>query len=169
MNRKTKRTIIFICVAVLLIAALLCFLPLPTRVNLTLNAVKLDAEGNEIGTVQIPIQGTKWLSLFRQDRLDVTVGGFDDILPAQIDTSQLRKNSFEEYYRTTFGIVSTAFDSPNELASTSYTYTLEVCPKFDRWLILIRSGMDTKACYLGSISGNYTTLALLEYFNYSFN
>lgn len=158
-----KRLLVIGAIVIAIIA--ICLLSFPIPYNQTLNAVKLDAVGNEIGTVQISIEGRKWCSLLQKDYLDVNVGGFDDILPMQINTSEWRKNVFEEYQSATFAIVNSSLGSTDGTASTVYGYTLNVCPDFDRWVILIRSGTVTQAYYVGSISGNYTTEEIAEYFN----
>ena len=154
-------------IGALIIAAIVILLivaPIPTRFGHTLNAVKLDAQEQEIGTVQIPINGVKWVSLFHQDILDVTIGGFDDVLPAKVDTSEISKPDFIKFYTRTTGVVDSYLTPDGDLKSNSYTYILRMCPEFDRWLIHIRVGMDTKAYYVGSLSGNYTTEQILAYF-----
>ena len=72
---EVKKVIIFYSIVAIL---LVCILPWTTPVKKTLNAVKLDAEGNELGTVQIQLEGKKRDYLFRTDRFDVDITPFDN-------------------------------------------------------------------------------------------
>ena len=77
MNRKTKRTIIFICVAVLLIAALLCLTPWPTRVNVQMTGMEVTADGTSIHSCTVHVDGWKLNYLFRDDtaKLHIQIDG----------------------------------------------------------------------------------------------
>lgn len=78
MYKKVKRIIIIVLVVSLLIGALLYFVPWPTRVDLTLDAAKLDQDGNVVSNTTITIKGVMLDYLFRKDSLDVSIYPFDN-------------------------------------------------------------------------------------------
>lgn len=77
MYKKVKRIIVIILVACLIAGALLYFVPWPTPVNLSLNAAKLDKDGNVVGNMTIHIEGVMLNYLFQEDSLNVKISPFD--------------------------------------------------------------------------------------------
>ena len=79
MNKTHISSLIVILLScVLLVAA--CFYLFPIKnipLNTTLNAVKLDADGNVIGTEQITIQGSFKEYLFKDRLMELKVTPFD--------------------------------------------------------------------------------------------
>ena len=73
MYQQIKRIITIVLIVVVLIGALLYFLPWPTCVNLTLNAAKLDKDGNAVGNSTITIKGVMLDYLFQEDCLNVSI------------------------------------------------------------------------------------------------
>ncbi len=61
-----------VCAAVILAAAV-CLLPWPSRVDLTMYAVRVDKDGGEIGETEVVIRGWQWNYLLKRDRLDVDI------------------------------------------------------------------------------------------------
>ena len=78
MFKENRHVIIFYSVvALLIIAALIYYLPRSTPINLNMDAVRLDAEGNQVGTTRISIKGYYRDYLFQADRLDLDITPFD--------------------------------------------------------------------------------------------
>lgn len=81
MNRKTKRTIIFICVAVLLIAAAFYFIPFPTRVNVQMTGIEVTADGTYKNEYTVQLNGWKLNYLFKDDeaQFDAQITGINSL------------------------------------------------------------------------------------------
>ena len=76
-----KKRVIAICsvlVALIGICSALYHVPIRTKIQATCNAMKLDANGNQIGQVQIILEGYRYDYLFQQDRLNIDIAPFDD-------------------------------------------------------------------------------------------
>ncbi len=79
-NRKMAYIVIISVVCVLLIAAGLYFVPIKsTPIDITMEAVKSDSDGKELGTVPITVQGTITEYLFRNDRIEIEIEPFEDL------------------------------------------------------------------------------------------
>lgn len=79
-NRKMAYIVIISVVCVLLIAAGLYFIPIKsTPIDITMDAVKSDSDGKELGTVPITVQGTITEYLFRNDRIEIEIEPFEDL------------------------------------------------------------------------------------------
>lgn len=77
MYQQIKRIITIVLIVVVLIGALLYFIPWPTRVNLSLNAAKLDNNGQAVGNCTITIKGVMLDYLFQEDYLNASIYPFD--------------------------------------------------------------------------------------------
>ncbi|MBE6976296.1 MAG: hypothetical protein E7439_03765 [Ruminococcaceae bacterium] len=77
----TKLKIILICAIaiVLLILAALYFIPKTTPIDLTLDTLKTDMDGNELGSVSITLKGNRKEYLLQEDRLTLTIDDFDHL------------------------------------------------------------------------------------------
>lgn len=157
MNKKIK-WILWISIALLAV----CLIRWPLPYHKTVQAVKLDAQGKELGTVQIRLEGTRWISLLLADRLKVTLGPIDDFPSTKVDTDTFKQQITEEFLSHSFGIVSTNFSSDDP--SHSYAYHLHVSPDLDRWMIHIVVDNAEEFYYIGCVSGEASTQELLNYF-----
>lgn len=170
-----KKLLITVC-AILILAAVVCLLPIPSIFSETMNAVKLDAQGNIIGTVQIPIQGTKSKSLLQTKLRNVKIGAFDDLGETkELPMSQFSQDPVQGYWKVSIGIGNTDFDMPTpenpsigSITANSYLYTLAFSEDCDRWCIHISSGNVEEAFYVGSFSGSYSARDLAAYFDIPF-
>ena len=169
MNRKTALTVTLIVVVAALIV---CLVPWPIPYRQTLNAVKIDASGKELGAVQIPFEGTKYTSLILGSTLDVTFGPIEDFHGTAVKTSTFRSSPFHPYLTLSKGITNTTFEGDltdaiknDGLTSTSYTCHLRISPDLDRWYIHIVTNNEQECYYVGAFRGSFSTAQLYEYFN----
>ena len=89
-----KKDIIGICaIAAVIAIVLVCLLPWPTRVNVTMDAAKLDADGNKLGTATLCIKGWKLNYLFREDRMDIAIEPFDNFKYFKLTGNQTGKTT----------------------------------------------------------------------------
>lgn len=168
---RTKQIIITVSILVV-VAAIACFVYLPSSYSHTLNAVKLDADGNEIGTVQITMRGIKWSSLLLPDRLTVTVDPFDGLKKLDLDSAEFRSTRWYDYLETSFVHVHSDMDTSldgkemlDSFTSETFQFSIKLSPDFDRWSICRILDKTERVYYLTSISGNYSTQELLDYFS----
>ena len=169
MNRKTALTIVLVLAAAALVA---CLIPWPVPYRQTLNAVKIDASGNELGTVQIPVDGIKYTSVLLGDTLKATLGPIEDFPDTTIDSSKFRTSPFYPYLTQSFGIADTSYEGDlidaiqnDGLTHNSYTFHLRTSEDLDRWYIHIVQNNEQEVYYVGSFSSSFTAAELYEYFN----
>lgn len=171
-QRIFRIIIIGICCAVLLVVGL-HFIQIPTPYEHTMKAVKLDAQGNEVGTVDISISGTAMRSLSHLGRIVAKVSPFDGISGFDIDSNDYEQHFNEEFLHHTsvvadIGSVEDIMDAiTNESASlnsSSYVYYVNTSEDFDRWLIHVAVDGTEHFYYLASIDNQYTTQELLDFF-----
>ena len=159
MNKKA--TTFIIAVVLIAIAVMICVIPRFTKVDVTLNATKMDAEGNALGTYEISFHGNKKDYISGDSALDINILPFDDLKNFQASTNE--SNGIEGYIWSTpgcnyFYIALTAYSGDAQLPDY---LTLYFSPDRDKWVLLNGIG---KVFYVGSVSGNCTTEELLEYF-----
>ena len=80
MSKRAKLITVLSVLAVLVIAALLYFVPRSTPVELSFHVVKLDKNGKDLGTAEVAIRGKKLDYLFQDSRLDVEIAAFDGVI-----------------------------------------------------------------------------------------
>ena len=166
-----KRFIAMIIIIAVVLMASFAHFELPYEH--TLNAVKLDAQGNEIGTVDIPIQGIVRRSLLLPDELLAQVREFDSISGFDVDSAKYEKFVGDDFLHCTFAttdlgskddILHAFTNGSGELNPTSYTYSVSISEDFDRWLIHVVVDDNEPVYYLATVSGKYTTQELQDFF-----
>lgn len=158
-----KRPIIFISVVLIIfIAVVLYFVPKITPVQLSMGAVKIDGNGNELGTVQLVMSGSKLDYLFKPSRLDVSIQPFDNITaikPADYATKfgsipgMIEPYGSECLYTTYSGYIK-----ENDDLIVAY---LAFSPDLTRWAFC---DLRESVYYIASVDNEYTTSELIEYF-----
>ena len=159
MNKKA--TTFIIAVVLIAIAVMICVIPRFTKVDVTLNAAKMDTDGNTLGTYEISIHGNKEDYISGKSALDVDIAPFDGLKSFQASTNG--SNGIEGYIWSMPGsdylhITLSAYNGDGSLPDD---LTLYFSPDMDRWLLM---NTTNKVFYVGSVSGNCTTEELLEYF-----
>ena len=158
---KTK----MICLAIILVAILLCLLPLPVTHSVTLDAVQLDSDGNVIGQVEIPVEYVLTDSVFNKTLPKVSVSSFGEF--PGFDNAALDKMYNKDAYYVTIGIADTNIDlddpfSMEDMTNRTWTCTAYVSEDFDLWRVkLTCDGIVTN--YVASVSGNRTPQEILDY------
>ena len=175
-NRKRNGILMSVIAVILLLALAIYFIPVPTRIELTLDATKIDGEGKELGTVQIVMAGYKFDYLFQPDRLDVFIHGFENYAWMKasdynhngmpITGAILKLNLPEEYKDREPEWMYSYYFGPYANKDRVFTATLAFSPDLDRWLICNET---ESVYYVASVSGNDTIADLVEYFHQKIN
>lgn len=79
---RLKKAYIFLCVVILLFIAATCLYFIPTKIvpiEINVDALKLDKDGNNLSTVPITINGTLTEYLFRDDRISIEISPIEDL------------------------------------------------------------------------------------------
>ena len=161
-----KKSLIFLGVlAVILIIYFLWSFPFMTRVDLTLNAVRVNHEGSVTGYEDIRIQGYKYDYLFQMSRIEVNIAPFDG-------HTSISADGYHDDSGMVIGAILTHKDQPYQYAnysgwyeprSSSYFGILAFSPDFDRWIY----GDKTNGIYyVASVSGDDSIAELVEYFDW---
>lgn len=164
-----KKVIIAVVVVLILVIALgHCYIPLPYHHSI--NAFKIDAEGNRIGNIEITLDGIKMSSLFRKNVLFVDVAPIDDVPDFEVDTSQYEQYFNEDFVHSQFiiddvsDIIISVMDKGDITQSRSYNFYVCISNDFDQWLISVSTNSGPRVYYMGSVSGGKTYDQLTEYF-----
>lgn len=163
MTKKQAFGLVIIFVSLILMtAALLYIFPRQTPIDVTLEAVKLDAEGDEIGTAQLHITGRYVNYFFLEDKLELTMDPVDGLTQIGKFEDASFPHSLGNETGTEYWEYSMPSYNPN---SNSIEFgNLVFTEEFDRIAYLTTvSGQDI--CYVGSVSAEYTTQELIDYFN----
>lgn len=161
--------VVCICVAVLVLSLLL----LPRTSAMTLNAVKFDVAGQEIGQVEISLKYTT-ASTLSKSLNSVTISEFDGFCGTTITDVSRSSSPFRDYLSITVGVGNLTGDLPTKdnpsldgIQSQGFRCILKVCPDLERWMICIQN-TDSKEeyFYVSSASGTVTAQELLDYFDF---
>lgn len=163
--RKT-RIIILTVAAALLIAGLILGFSF-TRFDETLQAVKLDPDGKQIGTVHIRMKGVK-SNFFGNKKLHgLSIDGFDGISNiSDLDVSKFPKDPIYGYWSMTFGVGNLSMNQTDlgSAVASGYTCDIAFSNDLEYWRICIRQGKDPGVSYLFSLSGKSTVDELIQNF-----
>ena len=182
MKRKLKISI-GCAVLMLILVGLLYYVPKSTPIDRRVKAVKLDAQGNEIGTIPIYIEGHKLEYLFQEDRLELEIDSFDNLTDFKV---KLCVDSFDDLSDLTYVRINNksvdldrmnvdalgmeylalSFRGRNVSANSQSRYELfftEEIDCFAFWNDPLNGGEST--WYIVSLSNNHTTQEIIEYFH----
>ena len=166
MRKKTVFTIIKILLAAIFIAGIIYHFPWPTQVDTTLTATKLDAEGNELETFEIHITGTKLNYLFQEERYVLQIDAFDTLKSIKTHVDGKGRTGIPiRRFGKDWGIeehfdLGLAGISGSEIVFMNLLFTEEQ----DRYILTCKGSAKGDWCYVGSLSGDYTTREIIEYF-----
>jgi hypothetical protein len=127
-------------------------------VNLTINTVKMNSDGQELGMVPMHLNGYYQEYLFKKDEIFLEFNDFEDYI--QIRTPQGGRLYWEEGENgAKYGrIIICAGEFPGYGARA---FGLIFTEEFDRFYLI----SDEGAYYVGSVSGKYTAQEIVAYFN----
>lgn len=135
-----------------------------TPINVTLNVVKLDSDGNEIGTAQICISGEKISYFLKEDRLLLNFESFDHLNNFK-QIVVYYKDSIGKIYDYSTGFYYSYFSAYDTTENVPTTCTLIFTDEFDRLALMCQGvGLDYSYTYAGSVSGNYALDDIVQYF-----
>lgn len=161
MYQKVKRIIIWTFIVSLIVGALLYYVPWPTRVNLCLDAAKVDQSGNVIGHSTITIKGVMLHYLFQEDCLSATIYPFDGYPWI---------NMSESHPRNQTGELKPHFGDCKKIYCSSYDDGIVWCDfllTMDyKYVAFVFSKDETRTYYLASAENQVSTEELIEYFRY---
>lgn len=164
MYQKVKRIITIVLIVAVLIGALLYFVPWPTRVNLVLNAAKLDKSGNSVGHSTITIKGVMYDYLFQKDSLSVSIYPFDDFAWVQLSDNlpENRKGVIQSHFQDCKKIYCSAWDSSLE----DSVFCELLFTKDFKYIAFVSDTPETKTYYVASADNQVRFEDLAEYFHY---
>ncbi len=160
---KKKLLLIIPAVILLVMIGLIVYWnPPSTPVSYKFDAVKIDADGNELGNFTIELSGRKIEPYFDNPRLDLTMTPFDgqSDLVTESDTAKFPGAEIVKHRSGAFLTIDCGvFDR-----SENYYKSIELCfsPDFDRWVYHEIGG---EVYYVGSVSGNDSVEELYDYIN----
>ena len=164
---KTKRIVILCTALLLLITALLYFVPWSTPIDETLTFVKLNYKGEIIGTYETRMQGKKLNYLFQDDRLLLSFEPFDDLKDIEPIRFDNQKDGVIDRFSIPNGRAWLCLDYEgfNTTNNNEVWLSMFFCEDFDRFAIICHASSFTDVAYITSIKGDYTTEELMEYFD----
>jgi len=166
MCKKYSVTLRWALVLLLVLGCVLYFVPRSSPFDLTLNATKLDSDGNEIGTTQITIRGKKLDYLFQKDRLEIEVDPFNE-WSSFIQVKDSSTGKIGEIFPITDNVMYITFQAVegDEIASCILYFTID----FDHFALNIL-GDEGKTIYLASVGDDHSADKVIEHFKiFSFN
>jgi hypothetical protein len=164
-SRKGVRiiSICVICLAVVAVnAALLYCFPRQTKIDLTLDAVKLDEDGNEIGTAKLHITGRYVNYFILEDQLELSIDPIDGLMHIKTMDKPGLPRSLGNYTGTEYWMHSMGAYDPDANAGAFLDFFCT--EEFDRFAIRLISGEQGNFWYVTSARGDYTAQEIIEYF-----
>lgn len=161
MRKLWKILIPVAVVLVLIVVALVVFLPKSTPLSVSVTTVKLDAEGKELGTATLRINGSIKESRTQGKYLDATFADFDGMRVSNcvINEPDGVVGKLQHFEHVDFSHVYVSII--REDGTPGLDATVAFSPDFDYWLF----SYSTDGCYYyGSVSGKATTQELIDYF-----
>lgn len=160
-----RKTVCFIILGFLLLCITigLCLYTIPATVaiNNTLQATKLDHNGNVIGTEEIALQGAFKNYLFKDDTLELSIGSFGTFNSIILANDNRGNTStvpvvFADFYVMTF----MAWDNTKD---QSIFGTITASQDFEYWVFRVNHN-DNPEYYVASASGEHTPDEIVQYF-----
>jgi len=162
MSTRAKIITAVCIVVVFAMAALMYYVPWSTQLDLSLNAVKLDKDGNEIGTAQIRIKGHKLDYLFQDSQLDAEIELADNGVNMYLINGRNAPHAISTYEFNGHQYMQLTGYYYNKQANESTFLRITFTGELDCFVFYFP---DDKVYYVGSASGNYDTQGILDYFN----
>ena len=159
MHTKLHVTLRWVLVLLLVMGCILYLVPWSTPISLTLDAAKLDQNGNVIGTAQITINGKRLDYLIQKNRLVIQIDPFDDwdnfMLSDDADTG---KKGVINTFADKFEYVNLFATSPNPTFCDLY-FTRDF-----NHIALNFLNEEGRCLYVASAESKRTPEEVIEYF-----
>ena len=160
---KKRVLLIIACMMLLCIAVGLCLYAIPhnTKIRESMQATKLDKDGNTTGTDTIILQGSFNNYLLKEDTLELTINPFGTLKSiVMADTGSGNTFTvpvaFDDFYTFTF----LAWDTSKE---DSVFCTVTVSQDFEYWVFRVGDN-DQPIYYVASASNEHTVEEIVQYF-----
>lgn len=157
-KRKIVIGIAIALVCALLLAAGLYFVPIRTTIDASMQATKMDKDGNVIGTEEIILQCCLKKYLFKEDVFELSVAPFDDLknwnFVSSGETSADFKTLFDKFYHST----GTASDITR---GGMVWVTATMSQDFDYWVFCVTDN-DNPIYYVASVN-EHTPEEIVQY------
>ena len=151
---STRKKVIILLVAVLFTLGVILYLaPFTTNFDKALDAIKLDEDGNVLGTVSLHVQGEVKDYLFRETRFSYELSDFDSLS----SVSPVRDCTVST---AGFYACNTVAFKPGESLAT--LLTLYCSPELDRWILW---NSPDNIFYVSSTDPNESPSDILCYFS----
>ena len=165
MKRKIQLTvnyIIGIAIALLMIGACIYYFHLSTPVDLNLNATKLDSNGNPSYTTPILITGSLRDYVFQDDRLDVRIAPFDEVLWVRLTEEAPSKRSgiIYDYFS---GCKKVYFHGASHSTDLSFC-TMLFTENFEYIALICGESDPQPKIYVASADNTHTAEEVLQFF-----
>lgn len=157
---KVLRITLLGILSLLIVAAALYFIPKTTPVDVTVDAVKMDKDGKELGTLQLHITGQYREYLFRQSQLDLKIDDFGNYMHIQgfgFHTIDLPDRDFRMG-----SIVLGAYQVAENRMCTLYMVFTD---DYDHFVICDGGSNNTEYAYVASVSGQFTAKEIVQSIN----
>lgn len=157
------RIILAVLVAVMIVGALLYFVPESTPVELNLDAVKLDGDGNELGTATISITGNRKDYLLQDDLLNVSISPFDGFPWFKLSEDGIsgKKGVIREHYIE--DCMQVMCYSTHSSTGDIIFCNLIFSENFE-YIALQCEMTEGSVTYVASASGTHSTQEIIQYF-----
>ncbi len=161
MYQKVKRIIVRVLIIALIVGVLLYFVPWPTRVNLSLNAAKLNSNGEPVGQSPIIIKGWRLDYLFQPDQLDVNIQPFDYFAWIQLSKSNGKEGVIFPHHGDCQEIRFACCSQDDDISFCELLFTNDF-----KYVAFVRDGDEQRTYYVASADGQVSYKELAEYFRY---
>ncbi len=151
---KWKYFLVIIAITLISLAVLLGALPRTTKIDQTMDAVKLDADGNVLGTVSLHIQASADDYLFRDSNFSFEVSDFDSYIG--LGSTWNRRDYTKLYYGASV-TRKAGEDGPFDTYFNVYS-----SPSLDRWLLW---NQIDNVYYVASTGSGESVSELMRYFS----
>lgn len=130
-----------------------------TLVDLRLDTVRLNKNGEKLGEQQFHITGYYRDYLLKDDPIYLEIEPFEEFVLCKTAPNAEMELIEMPQHNVVWGIIhfTTLSGSVKEGG-----FWLLFTEEFDRFMLI---NNDQESCYVGSVSGNYTTYEIVEYFN----
>ena len=130
-----------------------------TLVDLRLDTVRLNKDGEKLGEQQLHITGYYRDYLLKDDPIYLEIEPFEEFVLCQTAPNAEMELIEMPQHNVVWGIIhfTTLTGSVREGG-----FWLLFTEEFDRFMLI---NNDQESCYVGSVSGNHTTYEIVEYFN----
>lgn len=139
-------------------------IPQRTPINVTLEAIKIDENGSEIGTVNISMQGNLEEYIFRDSCLNVEIAPFDGLSDIEPVVEAESRMSGPIIYDSSIQLNYVVYSADHE--DNAISLIIFFSTDFERWLILSRPSFQNEGAvyYLGSTSASDSIDDLKDFF-----